>query len=102
MSPDLRATLVNRFSTAKGVTWAEVRVALTLNNLVEPSPWILVRFPYEASEELNNSPEELTEIIVKVAGDRLIERFRNTASELVREPLEARSPYVVLMPLAMR
>jgi len=37
------------------------------------------------SEELNNSPEELTEIIVKVAGDRLIELFRKAASELVRE-----------------
>ena len=102
MLPELRATLVNRFRTPKGVTWAEVRVALRLNNSVEPSPSILVRFPYEASEELNNSPEELTEIIVKVAGDRLIELFRNAASELVREPLEARSPYVVLMPLAMR
>ena len=33
-------------------------------------------------------------IIVKVAGDRLIELFRDAASELVREPLEALMPLV--------
>ncbi|MBV9977373.1 MAG: hypothetical protein JO105_18455 [Hyphomicrobiales bacterium] len=72
MTPDYRATFVSRYQRVNGQTWAEVRVGLRLNNLVEPPPSILVRFPYEAAEELSNSPEELTEIIIKVVGDRLI------------------------------
>jgi hypothetical protein len=101
MSPDLRPILVNRLRMPDGQLWAEVHVSLLLNDWTPP-PSIIVRFPYEASDELNGDPKELTEIIVKVAGDRLVELFRDAAAELEQRPLECRSPYVILGPLATR
>ena len=98
MSPDPRPIVVNRRRTPNGQTWAEVHVALRVNDLLEQPPSIIVRFPYSASEELNNAPEELTELILKVAGDRLIQLFKDAAAELERRPLECASPYVVLGP----
>jgi hypothetical protein len=102
MSPDLRAIVVNRLRTPNGQAWAEVRVALRFNDLLEPPPSMIVRFPYSASEELNSAPEELTELILKVAGDRLIQLFKDAAAELEQKPLEYRSPYVVLGPPSAR
>ena len=98
MSPDFRALAIKRFRTRKGQTWAEVRVALNFNDDWTPPPMILVRFPYTASDELNSVPEEITETILRVTNDRLIELLRGAADELVQMPLEARSPYVVLGP----
>jgi hypothetical protein len=52
------------------------------------------RFPFSATEELSNSPEELIDLILKVASDRLI-RFKNAALELERKPLVVGQDYVV-------
>ena len=102
MSPDPRAIVVNRRRTPNGQTWAEVHVALRVNDLLEQPPSIIVRFPYSASEELNNAPEELTELILKVAGDRLIQLFKDAATELEQRPLECRVALRGAWPLPTR
>ena len=102
MSPDLRPTIVNRLRTPNGQTWAEVHVSLLLNDLLEKPPSIIVRFPYSASEELNGAPEELTELILKVAGDHLIQLFRDAAAELERMPLKYGDAYIVRGPAPTR
>jgi hypothetical protein len=94
MSPDLRPIVASRFRTPNGQTWAEVHVALRFNDLKGPPPSIIVRFPYSASEELNNAPDEMTKVILKVAGDRLIQLFKDAAAELERKPLELGWAYV--------
>jgi hypothetical protein len=98
MSPDLRPTIVNRLRTPNGQTWAEVHVSLRFNDVWEPPPSIIVRFPYVASNDLSSDPKELTEVILRAANNRLVELFRNAADELTQTPLEARAPSVILGP----
>ena len=102
MSLALRTWLISQVRTSNGQTWAEVHVELRFADLKEPPPSIIVRFPYSASEELNNAPDEMTELILKVAGDRLIQLFRDAAAELERKPLAVGQAYIVRGPAPAR
>ena len=98
MSPDLEGMAVSQVRASNGQTWAEVHVELRFADLKEPPPSMIVHFPYGASEELSNSPEEVFELILKVAGDRLILLLRDAAAELERKPLAVGGAYIVRGP----
>jgi hypothetical protein len=102
MSLDLRPWLISQVEKFNGQTWAEVHVELRFADLKAPPPSIIVRFPYSASEELNNAPDEITELILNVAGDRLIQLFKDAAAELERRPLAVRGAYVLRRPRPAR